>query len=451
MKSTILVLLILFLISLIIFLSEYLRKRNVNMSLDQIKWKWGSFSDLKKTPVSVVVTNVQTDLDFTKVGYKEDFSEEAVRIIEMLKSAKPVIPYKDEYYRLPRPGLREQMWISFSDGTGRVFPFSYSWQTVAIQSGKKYRVKYGLSEMMKQIHVRNAQRRYPQEIYWNQIQWKQGSFSDLEKEIVGVMISDFEPALNFNKVLYQWDYSDESLRIGYFLRSALAVPIDPLLESMLKQQQMWLVFSDGTGGVFPYFDDKRKEYAQQSNYRIAGANWYIQSGDLVKGTEDINVAFTWKCAWGPVRNIPSVDMWKVTWKEGTASDLEKLPYHAFMTNSDPNYHYETKKTNGRFDVCDWVEITELIKRADVVESCPDLQDRLRIIFEDGTGSIFPFLYDSEKKVCYVKIGEVVKCSAGLAKRVNPEQYFPRDEYVVHKPSTDWNTRIPRKEPNSLPK
>jgi hypothetical protein len=451
MKSAILILLILLLIGLVVFLSGYLHKRNVNMSLDQIKWKWGSFSDLKKTPVSVVVTNIQSDLDFTKVGYKDDFSEESVQIVDMLKSAKPVTPYREGYYSYPYSELHEQIWILFANGKGRVFPFEYDLRASFVQAGKKRRMKYGLSTVMDKIHLQNAYRRYPQEIHWNQIQWKQGSFSDLEKEVVGVKITDFEPDLKFDNVLYQWDFNDESLRIGYYLRTTPAAAIDPLLESMIKKQQIWLVFLDGTGCVFSYYDDQRGEYARQSHYRFHDASTFIQSGDAVKALDNINVAFAWNHASGPFRNRPYVDMWKVTWKEGTASDLEKLPYHAYMTDSDPNYHYETKKTKGRFDVCDWVEITELIKRADVVESYPDLQDRLRIIFEDSTGSVFPFLCDSEKKVCYVKIGEVVKCSAGLAKRVNPEQYFPRDEYVVHKPSTGWDTRIPRKEPNSLPK
>jgi hypothetical protein len=211
MKSVILIVLILLLIGLVVFLSGCLRKRNINMTLDQLRWKLGSFSDLEKTPVTVIVTNSESSLDFAKAEYKNDFSEEAAQIVNLIHSAQKETGILSKH---PVIDFSEQIWITFSDGSRSVYPYYCDLgRNSYIQSGDSIYRSRKLNQYMEKLYAHQLENRQSKNIEFEQIKWKIGSFSDLEKGAIGIAISNSQASLDFTKVGYKEDFSVETDRI----------------------------------------------------------------------------------------------------------------------------------------------------------------------------------------------------------------------------------------------
>ena len=233
------------------------------VSLETIKWKIGTFADLKKKPVSMVLTNSEPNLIFSNVIYQQDYSEGAMQIAALIKSADE----EEDDPNVPFFIFQEQLWVVFEDGTGSVFPYLYNAGSSTIRAGDGVRDSERLDDFMEWLRVCQVDRQPQKEIAFEQIKWKKGEFSDLKKDVIGLVISDAEPNLDFANAESKDDLSEEASRIAYFFSDNPYVEDFP--PTRRWNQQMWLAFKDGTGSVFECYDQ-------------IFSDTYIRAGDIAR-------------------------------------------------------------------------------------------------------------------------------------------------------------------------
>ncbi len=158
-------------------------------SLEAVQWEIGTFSDLKKIPISVVLTNSEPNLVFTNTVYQQDYSEGAVQIVELIRSAEE----EEDDPNIPFFILPEQLWIVFNDGSGSVFPYAYEPYASIVRSIDGVRISEELDDLMEWIRVCRIDRQPQKVIPFEEVRWKKGQFSDLTKKAIGLVTSDAEP------------------------------------------------------------------------------------------------------------------------------------------------------------------------------------------------------------------------------------------------------------------
>lgn len=249
------------------------------VSLDKIHWETGSFADLNKKPVSVILTNSEPNLFIAHTLYQQDFSKRASQIVHLIQTG---VQEQEDVSELPFFYLPEQLWIAFEDGTGSVFPFYFDAHSSCIRASEGIHYSDGLAELMEWIRFCQIEHQPPSKIEFEKVKWKRGVFTDLKKEAIGIVISykdshtinDSDSELNFDfKESELDDVSEEAARIAYLLgynKTAEEFQSDRPLT-----QKMWIAFKDGTGSVFDCYEQ-------------AYSDCYIRSGNIARRSPQAN-------------------------------------------------------------------------------------------------------------------------------------------------------------------
>lgn len=387
------------------------------VSLNEINWKIGQFTDLEKEPVAVILTNTEPSLIYNNLLYKEDYSERAKQIIGLIKSADEEVAGPEDIL----PNLPEQLWIAFEDGTGSVFPYLYNAGSPVIIAGKAARCSERLGDFLEWLHVHQIDRQPKKDIVFEKIKWRKGKLSDLNKKATGLVISKAVSELDFNLAKDKEDFSEEAARIAFLFGHDSERENYPFTNPM--QYQMWIAFEDGTGSVFECDTELMRNYTIKAD----DGTWCSQSAneimDLVRYRnlyrKEINET-------GKVRVCPKAD-----WERGSLSDLEKTAHWAIVTYESPylgqemnGLHYQLgmAKKKEIFDVNKLPKLMQMIKDASIAQSALELSDQIWIFFTDGTQCLFPFLYNRGDEYCYIKIENIVKYSPDISTLFTPKQY-----------------------------
>ncbi len=238
------------------------------------------------------------------------------------------------------------------------------------------------------------------------VKWKMGEFSDLGKKPVTVILTNAEPNLAFSNVIYQQDYSEGAARIAGLIKSAEEEGDDPNIPFFILPEQLWIVFDDDSGSVYPYL------YNAYSSI--------IRAADGVRTSEELDDFMEWlRICQIDRQPKKKIAFEKIRWKRGEFSDLKKEAIGLVLSDAEPNLVFAKAESKQDFSE-EAARIAYLFGNdplaADFIPST-SWNQQMWIAFKDGSGSVFE-CYDQSFDETYIRAGNTARRSQAAQDMLN---------------------------------